>query len=398
MPTMTHPDPVEQTCTHTAGGELPGTQTIGTQTTGTQTTGTQTTGGEVTGGVDTHSDTHTAAVLDVTGRLLGHRQFPATPAGYAGLLGWLCGFGPLARVGMEGTGAYGAGLAHHLQTAGVELVEVDRPDRTTRRHRGKSDPVDAEAAARAAQAGRAVGVPKTRGGPTDALRSLRVARRSAVAARAQAQTQMKSLIVTAPDTLRTSLRELGNRELITHCATRRPDRSTATDPATATVLALRALARRHQHLSAEITELDTLIGPLVAALNPALLATAGVGVEVAGQLLVTAGDNPQRLVSEAAFAMLCGVAPLPASSGVTVRHRLNRGGDRQANNALWRIVLVRMRTDPRTRAYVERRTKEGLSKKEIMRCLKRFVAREVYRTLTTTPTERITQTNLAPAA
>ena len=175
MPTMTHPDPVEQTCTHTAGGELPGTQTIGTQTTGTQTTGTQTTGGEVTGGVDTHSDTHTAAVLDVTGRLLGHRQFPATPAGYAGLLGWLCGFGPLARVGMEGTGAYGAGLAHHLQTAGVELVEVDRPDRTTRRHRGKSDPVDAEAAARAAQAGRAVGVPKTRGGPTDALRSLRVA-------------------------------------------------------------------------------------------------------------------------------------------------------------------------------------------------------------------------------
>ena len=158
---------------------------------------------------------------------------------------------------MEGTGAYGAGLAHHLQTAGVELVEVDRPDRTTRRHRGKSDPVDAEAAARAAQAGRAVGVPKTRGGPTDALRSLRVARRSAVAARAQAQTQMKSLIVTAPDTLRTSLRALGNRELITQCATRRPDRSTATDPATATVLALRALARRHQHLSAEIAELDT---------------------------------------------------------------------------------------------------------------------------------------------
>jgi transposase len=376
MPTMTHPDPVEQTCTHTAGGELPGGELPGGEVTGGEVTG-----GEVTGGVDTHSDTHTAAVLDLTGRLLGHRQFPATPAGYAGLLGWLCGFGPLARVGMEGTGAYGAGLAHHLQTAGVELVEVDRPDRTTRRHRGKSDPVDAEAAARAAQAGRAVGVPKTRGGPTDALRSLRVARRSAVAARAQAQTQMKSLIVTAPDTLRTSLRGLGNRELITQCATRRPDRSTATDPATATVLALRALARRHQHLSAEIAELDTLIGPLVAALNPALLALTGVGVEVAGQLLVTAGDNPQRLVSEAAFAMLCGVAPLPASSGLTVRHRLNRGGDRQANSALYRIVLCRLHWDPRTRAYAARRTTEGMSKPEIIRCLKRYIAREIYTAL-----------------
>jgi transposase len=192
---------------------------------------------------------------------------------------------------------------------------------------------------------------------------------------------MKSLIVTAPDTLRTSLRGLGNRELITQCATRRPDRSTATDPATATVLALRALARRHQHLSAEIAELDTLIGPLVAALNPALLALTGVGVEVAGQLLVTAGDNPQRLVSEAAFAMLCGVAPLPASSGLTVRHRLNRGGDRQANSALYRIVLCRLHWDPRTRAYAARRTTEGMSKPEIIRCLKRYIAREIYTAL-----------------
>ena len=335
----------------------------------------------VTGGVDTHKDTHTAAVLDGTGRLLGHRQFPTTPAGYGLLLAWLRSHGELDKVGIEGTGAYGAGLALHLRVAGVELVEVDRPDRKARRQQGKSDPVDAEAAARAAQAGRAVGVPKTRGGPTDALRSLRVARRSAVAARAQAQTQMKSLIVTAPDTLRTSLRGLGNRELITQCATRRPDRSTATDPATATVLALRALARRHQHLSAEIAELDTLIGPLVAALNPALLALTGVGIEVAGQLLVTAGDNPQRLVSEAAFAMLCGVAPLPASSGLTVRHRLNRGGDRQANSALYRIVLCRLHWDPRTRAYAARRTTEGMSKPEIIRCLKRYIAREIYTAL-----------------
>ena len=308
---------------------------------------------EVTGGVDTHKDTHTVAALDASGRLLGHREFAATPAGYAGLLGWLRGFGQLVRVGIEGTGVYGAGLAGYLQGVGVELVEVDRPDRKTRRWQGKSDPVDAEAAARAAQSGRATGIPKTRGGQVDALRALRTARRSAVAARAEAQTRMKALVVTAPDPVRTALRGLGDRRLVEHCATRRPDRAAAGDPATATVLALRALARRHQQLTAEIDELDTLIGPLVAAINPALVALSGVGADVAGQLLVTAGDNPHRLRSEAAFAMLCGVAPLPASSGRTHRHRLNRGGDRQANAALYRIVLSRLRWDPRTRAYAD---------------------------------------------
>jgi transposase len=335
----------------------------------------------VTGGVDTHKDTHTAAALDDTGRLLGHQQFPATPVGYVALLGWLRTFGQLVLVGLEGSGVYGAGLTQFLQTAGVELVEVDRPDRKTRRHHGKSDPVDAEAAARAAQAGRAVGVPKTRGGRVDALRALRVARRSAVTARADAQRRIKALIVTAPDQLRTTLRALGDRELIAYCASRRPDRATAADPAIATVLALRALARRHQQLSVEIAELDTLLAPLVAAINPALLALPGVGVDVAGQLLVTAGDNPQRLHSEAAFAMLCGAAPLPASSGRTQRHRLNRGGDRQANAALYRIVLCRLHWDSRTRAYTQRRTTQGMSKPEIIRCLKRYIAREIYTVL-----------------
>ena len=335
----------------------------------------------VTGGVDTHKDTHTAAALDQTGRLLGHRQFPATPAGYAALLGWLRSFGLLIVVGMEGTGVYGAGLAQFLQAAGVELVEVDRPDRKARRWQGKSDPVDAQAAARAAQAGRATGVPKTRGGKVDALRALRTARRSAVTARAQAQTQIKALIITAPEPLRTTLRNVGDRELIDHCASRRPDRSRAGDPATATVLALRALARRHQQLTVEVNDLNALIAPLVAALNPALLTLPGVGVDVAGQLLVTAGDNPARLRSEAAFAMLCGAAPLPASSGRTVRHRLNRGGDRQANAALYRIVLCRLRWDPRTRAYAARRTAQGMSKPEIIRCLKRYIAREIYTAL-----------------
>ena len=336
---------------------------------------------EVTGGVDTHNDTHTAAALDGAGGLLGHRQFPATPTGHTALLAWLRGFGQLVKIGIEGSGAYGAGLTEFLQTAGITLVEVDRPDRTTRRRHGKSDPVDAEAAARAAQAGTASGVPKTRGGRVDALRALRVARRSAVTTRAHTQTQMKSLIVTAPDPLRTQLRGLGDRELIAHCATRRPDRAAAADPAVATVLALRALARRHQHLTSEITELDTLIAPLVAALNPALLALPGVGPDIAGQLLTTAGDNPHRLHSEAAFAMLCGAAPLPASSGRTHRHRLNRGGDRQANAALHRIVICRLRWDPRTRAYTQRRITEGLSKPEIIRCLKRYITREIYTAL-----------------
>ena len=339
---------------------------------------------EVTGGVDTHRDTHTAAAIDGQGRMLGHQQFPATAAGYAALLAWLRAFGKLMLVGVEGTGSYGAELAALLQQVGVAVVEVDRPDRAARRRDGKSDPLDAEAAARAALAGRAEGLPKQRGGPVQALAALRVARRSAIDQRSDAQRQIKSLIVTAPEALRAQLRPLTDTQLIRHCATRRPDPTRAADPQAATVLALRSLARRHQQLSTEITELDKLITPLVRRINPTLYAIFGLGPDTAGQLLVTAGNNPQRLRSEAAFAMLCGAAPLPASSGRTDRHRLNRGGDRQANAALYRIVLTRLRHDPRTQAYVERRTAEGLTKKDIMRCLKRYVAREVYAALTHT--------------
>jgi transposase len=339
---------------------------------------------EVTGGVDTHRDTHTAAALDGQGRPLGHQQFPATAAGYAGLLAWLRSFGRLVLVGVEGTGSYGAELAAHLQQAGIAVVEVDRPDRAARRRDGKSDPLDAQAAARAAQSGRADGLPKQRGGPVQALAALRVARRSAVDQRADVTRQIKSLIVTAAEALRAQLRPLTDAQLIRHCATRRPDPKHTADPHTATVLALRSLARRHQQLSDEITQLDKLITPLVRRINPTLYAIFGLGPDTAGQLLVTAGNNPERLRSEAAFAMLCGAAPLPASSGRTDRHRLNRGGDRHANAALYRIVLTRLATDPRTRAYAERRTTEGKSKKEIIRCLKRYVAREVYAALTHT--------------
>jgi transposase len=338
---------------------------------------------EVFGGVDTHQDTHTAAAIDQVGRVLGTQEFPATAPGYTALLAWMHGHGRLSRVGVEGTGAYGAGLARLLRDEHITVVEVDRPDRKTRRFQGKSDPIDAIQAARAALAGERTGTPKQRDGRVEALRNLRVARRSAVEQRADTQRQMKALIVTAPDELRARLRGQSAKQLITTCANLRPDPADAASPATAVKLALRSLARRHQQLSTEITDLDELLEPLVSAINPRLLAANGVGADTAGQLLVSAGENHGRLASEAAFAMLCGVAPIPASSGKTTRHRLNRGGDRQANAALYRVVLCRLRWDPRTRAYMQRRTKEGMPKKEIIRCLKRYIARELYQLITT---------------
>ncbi|MET7989243.1 IS110 family transposase [Streptomyces sp. NPDC005281] len=352
---------------------------------------------EITGGVDTHGLTHHAAVIDSIGRHLADQEFPATIRGYRDLLDWMRAYGSLIAVGVEGTGAYGAELARVLAAAGVGVIDVDRPDRKTRRMRGKSDPIDAYAAATAVLSGRATGVPKSRDGVVEAVRVLRVARRSAVKARTQAMNQIRNVLVSAPAMLREQVSGLDRSALIRTLARLRPGNDLS-HPLAATRAGLRRLARRHQALDLEITELDTEIGPLVKQAAPELLALFGVGPETAGQLLASAGDNPERMRSEAAFAHLAGVAPIPASSGRTHRHRLNRGGDRAANNALHTIVLVRMRHDERTRAYVERRTREGLSKKDITRCLKRFVAREVYRTLTSTPTKQITRTDLAPAA
>ena len=348
--------------------------------------------GCVVGGVDTHRDTHTAAAVDATGVLLGTATFPATGDGYRELLAWLEVFGPVSAVGVEGTGAYGAGLAGYLTVRQVMVLEVDRPDRRTRRARGKSDPIDAEAAARAVLAGdRArVSTPKHHTGATEALRALRVARRSAVQARKIVLQQIHGLLVTAPEPLRGQLRRLGLTALVTSCAAEDAgelaDPARLGDPVTATRLALHHLARRHQHLSGEIAATDEVITGLIGQINPALLDVFGVGPDSAGQLLVTAGDNPARLRSEASFAHLCGVAPIPASSGRTDRHRLNRAGDRQANAALYRVVLSRLRWDDRTRAYVERRTAQGLSIKDIIRCLKRYVAREIYTVLTSANT------------
>lgn len=335
----------------------------------------------VTGGVDTHKDQHVAAVVDSSGRILGSEAFPATKSGYARLLGWMRRYGHLERVGVEGTGTYGAGLARYLGAGGVAVVEVNRPNRQTRRQRGKSDTVDAEAAARAALNGEATALAKTADGTVEAIRALRVARRSALKARTQASNQIRDLLITAPDELRERFSKASSTEIVAVAARFRfaPE----TTPAAGTKLALRSLARRHEALSAEIDQLDNALAELVAHTAPAeLLKAKGVGTDVAGALLVAAGDNPQRLSSEAAFAALCGASPVDASSGKQRRHRLNRGGDRQANGALWRIVMVRMSHDPRTQAYVARRTAQGKTKKEIMRCLKRYVAREIYSALT----------------
>lgn len=346
--------------------------------------------GGVVGGVDTHKDTHTVAAVDGAGRVLGTAQFPATAAGYRQLLAWLqgharsAGAGALRLVGVEGTGAYGAGLTRYLQGEGVPVVEVDRPDRKTRRFAGKSDPIDATAAALAALSGRQDGTPKDRTGIVESIRVLRIPRRAAVAHRAETMRQIKTVIVSAPEAVRAAVAGLRDRQLIATAAAWRPDPAAAADPVVATRVALRRLARRYQQLTEEIAELDALLEPLVATAAPGLLALNGVGTEVAGQLLVTAGGNPDRITSEAAFAALCGVAPVPASSGRTTRHRLNRGGDRQANAALYRVVLCRLRWDPATREYAARRTEEGKTKPEIIRCLKRYIARSIYYTLTAT--------------
>ncbi|MEU8259336.1 IS110 family transposase [Micromonospora sp. NPDC048999] len=330
------------------------------------------------GGVDTHRDTHHAAVIDSTGGLLADAEFPATTAGYAELLVWMRSFGRPVAVGVEGTGSYGAGLARHLAAEKITLVEVDRPDRRTK---GKSDPIDAIAAARATLAGTAMGTPKTRSGPVEAIRALRVARQGAVKARTAAINQMRGLVTAAPEAVRAQLTKLSAAVLIKRCATLAYDPALLHDPEHATAAALEGLARRATALTEEITTLDRQLTPLVRRAAPRTRALFGVGTDVAAQLLTTAGDNPDRLRSEAALAHLCGAAPIPASSGRVRRHRLHRGGDRGANHALHTIALCRLRYDQRTRAYLHRRISEGLSKQEILRCLKRYIVRDVYTAL-----------------
>ena len=296
---------------------------------------------------------------------------------------WVQSHGSVVRVGVEGAGSYGAGLARYLTEAGVEVVEVNRANRQLRRFRGKTDIVDAENAARAALCGQATAQPKTGDGPVEAIRMLGVVRRSAIKARTQTINQLHALVVTAPEQVKHQLGELTPKDRVKVCAAFRPH------PDNTTIAhakrALRTLARRYQTLTAEITELDTHINRLCAQANPALLAAPGIGADTAATLLIAAGDNPERMTTESSFAALCGASPVQASSGRTIRHRLNRGGNRQANNALWRIAITRMSYDPATIAYVQKRQTEGKTRRETIRCLKRHIARHIYHLLTNPP-------------
>lgn len=338
----------------------------------------------VTLGVDTHKDAHVAVALDGLGRHLGTISVPNTGNGYRKLMQWAEGLGDIECAGVEGTGSFGACLTRFLIARGTEVREVVRPKRRDQYRSGKSDPIDAEVAARAVLAGTATSLPKGADGQVEMIRALRATRRSAVKARTQAANHMNALLITAPEGLRAELCGLSTSKLVKRAARFRLGRC-PDDVTTATKFALRSVSRRHLQLSEEISELDGQLDRLVADVAPELIAVEGIGTDTAASLLIAAGDNPERLRSEAAFAHLCGVAPIPASSGKIVRHRLNRRGNRDANRALYAIAFGRMRRDQRTRDYVARRTAEGKSKKEIIRCLKRYIAREVYRILTFPP-------------
>ena len=332
----------------------------------------------VVGGVDTHKDLHFAAVVDEQDRVLGNQCFPTTRHGYKQMLAWLRSFGELARIGVECTGTYGAGLLRYLQHAGVAVLEVTAPDKQDRRKRGKDDTIDAENADHAAFAQVRTVTPKTRDGMVESLRVLKVCRKTAIAARRVALQLIQNTIVSAPDELRESLRTMTRMQLVRTLAAWRPDLSDYRNLTSAYRIALKSLGRRYLELHDEIADLDVMIAKLVDELAPELIARNSIGYESAAQLLLTAGDNSGRLRSEASFAALCGVSPVPASSGKVCRHRLNRGGDRAANSALHIIAIGRLRTDARTKAYVEKRLNEGHSKLEALRCLKRYIAREVF--------------------
>ncbi|RPK32543.1 IS110 family transposase [Streptomyces sp. ADI93-02] len=323
-------------------------------------------------GVDTHKDIHAAAVITTLGAPLAHQEFPATTVGYRQLIFWARSFGVVRRAGVERTGSYGAALTRALSRENIEVVEVNQPDRATRRKRGKTDAIDADAAARAVLSGRATTTPKTADGPAADMRVLRLAKESAVRARTQAMNQLKAVLLVLDPDLREQLSGLSSPALITTCAALDGDHSEA-------AFTLHLLACRIQSLAQEIKELTKRTTKALMASRPQLLELVGAGPDSAAVLLIAAGDNPDRLTDEASFAALCGVSPVEQSSGMTQRRRLNRGGHRQANAALYRIVQSRMRWDERTQAYLQRRTAEGLSRREIIRCLKRYVARELYR-------------------
>lgn len=330
------------------------------------------------GGVDSHSDTIHVAVITGIGQPVADREFPTTVAGYRRAVAWLIERGPLDSVGVEGTSSYGVGITTELLTAGIQVIEVNRTRPADKRKQGKSDPLDAYRAARSVLSGEATTSPKN---PSiEPLRALNIARRSAVKAQQAAWRQINALLVNTRPELRDRYRGLPEAKLLTTLHDSRPDQLHNSDDAD-TMHALRTLARRHRALADEISQLDERILRRARRANPALMAIKGVGPAIGAQLLLTAGENPDRLRSSASFAALCGTAPIPVSSGRTDRHRLSRGGDRQANAALHHMVKVRMSYDPTTIAYRDARLAKGWTSKEVFRALKRAVAREVFRAL-----------------
>lgn len=328
-------------------------------------------------GVDTHKDFHHVAVITALGEAVEDRRFDATPAGYDELFGWLESHGQVVRVGVEGTGSYGAALTVRLRAAGIEVIDVIAPDKQERRLRGKTDRIDAYSAARAVLARRATTIPKTRDGEVEALRVLRAGRRLLVKQRTETMNQLKGFLVSAPEQLRAKLAGLHGVKLARAC--RRLRQSASDDTVTAaTVQMLRSLGQRWLQQKAEADQLQDRIGELVADYAPELLAVHGVGPDVAATLLAVTGQNADRLTSESALAHLAGTAPIPASSGKTHRHRLNRGGNRQGNAAFHRIVLVRMKSHPPTREYLAKTLARGKTKRDAMRLLKRYLAREIF--------------------
>lgn len=361
--------------------------------------------GEITGGVDTHRDFHVAAAKDSLGRDLGTGKFPATAAGYTALITWLRSFGPLTRVGVEGTGCYGAGLTTAVLAEGITVVEVNRPNRQKRRRTGKSDTLDAIAAAAAALSGEATAAPKHRTGPIESVRVLKETRDLLVKARTMTINTLRALLITAPPELREAMTGLTTTALIGHCAafsppvlpvkhSRGPARTDLLTQLTDTLLdhhhtlriSLGELARTIQHHDTQLATIDTCLRTLVTRIAPATSALHGVGPGRAAQLLITAGDNPERIHSERAFAKLTGVAPQECSSGQHQGpHRLSRAGDRQANSVLYYIALTRLAHHQPTRDYIATRLRPGtkMTKKHLIRCLKRYIAREIYPRLTT---------------
>ena len=340
----------------------------------------------VTIGVDTHKDFHVAAAIDDRGGLLATATFPADSEGYQSLRCWAEDLGDIDAYGIEGTSSWGAGLTRYLAPGPARIVEVNSTNRQHRRRHGKSDTTDAIAAARAVQSGEATATPKSGSGAVEAVRVVRLTMRSAIKARTQAMNQLRCVLDTGPAALRAELAKLPAGQLVARVASLEPV-GELTDPYAATVTALVSLARRHQQLSVEITTLRGHLKRLiVVAAPPELLADKGVGPDTAAALVVAAGDNPDRMHSDAAFASLCGVSPVDASSGKQQRHRLNRGGNRDANQALWRIVLVKMACDPETQAFIAARIEQGKTKPEAIRILKRHLARRYWKILTTTPT------------